>query len=461
MRGRTLGFAWTLAVVCGLNSGCATIGSGQPVHSDTHVGMGEQEEPSGDTVDVEQSGTALTLRSRKVCDVHETRDVSRTTTTPRENQSAWVDWTLGVGGVALAGAGVATMIDSGNVGTSDQNSRTYNPVGGTGAAVLGAGLIAIGAIGGAVALVDVFRANGSDESKTRVAVPGKELRRGVACKSPSPVPNIELVLLIPHARGELDERFALGKTSAEGTLRVDLERIISDEYYRATDAHLMRDATELKKIDLGPVKAVHEASAWNLLDKEDCAAPKRAYACTPVEEFLKKFPAGAHAAEARQLLDKARPTLKGIAERETWDEISRDACAKPTMDKLTEAEDACHALVTFADMYPESSHAAEARTTSAKGTPTVKRLRQQQEAAEKRREQQEVLAEKRREQQEAERQRQAELAEKRREQQQIENDKAALRTQCTAKCNVMCSRRVNPEMCLAGCIQLCVTQGNN
>ncbi|MBC7017904.1 hypothetical protein, partial [Salmonella enterica] len=83
-----------------------------------------------------------------------------------------VDWTLGLGGVALAGAGAATMIDSGNVGTTDQTSKTYNPVGGTGAVAVGAGLIALGAIGGTVAIVDVFRAGGSDESKARVSLPG-------------------------------------------------------------------------------------------------------------------------------------------------------------------------------------------------------------------------------------------------------------------------------------------------
>src|SRR5690606_25129429 len=105
--------------VLGANAACATIGAGQPVHSDVPVGTGEQEQPSGETVDVEQAGTTLTLRSRKLCDVRETREVARTTVTPRENRSAWVDWTIGIGGAALVGAGVATMMDSGNVASSD------------------------------------------------------------------------------------------------------------------------------------------------------------------------------------------------------------------------------------------------------------------------------------------------------------------------------------------------------
>lgn len=47
------------------------------MHSDAPIWTGEQEQPSGETVDVEQAGTSHTLRTRKLCDVHETREVTR------------------------------------------------------------------------------------------------------------------------------------------------------------------------------------------------------------------------------------------------------------------------------------------------------------------------------------------------------------------------------------------------
>jgi hypothetical protein len=427
------------AGVFSLTTGCATIGAGQPVHSDVPVGTGEQEQPSGETVDIEQSGTALTLRSRKLCDVHETREVTRTTTTPRENKSAWVDWTLGLGGAALAGAGAVTLIDSGNVASSDETSRTYNPVGGTGAVVLGAGLIAIGVAGGTVALVDVFRAGGADESKARVSLPGRELQRGVACKTPVPVASVELALLVPHARGEKDERVALGKTGSDGVLRVDLERVVSDEFVSAEKAYVVRDTTEVGKVDLAPVRAAHEASAWSKLDKEACAAPKKSDACAPVKVFMKKYPASAHVAEARLLVAKAQPTIETLEDAEAWAGTNADGCVRPAGRDIVGAENMCDQLQRYIDAYPNGKHVTEAKAAIAKGRPAIKRA--QDDAARVAREE--------------------EAAQKRREQQEAARQKAALQTECNAKCNVMCSRRVNPGMCVSGCVQLCVNQGGN
>lgn len=427
------------AGIFSLTTGCATIGVGQPVHSDVPVGTGEQEQPSGETVDIEQSGTALTLRSRKLCDVHETREVTRTTTTPRENKSAWVDWTLGIGGAALAGAGVATMVDSGNVGSSDQNSKTYNPVGSTGAIALGAGLIALGVTGGTVALVDVVRASGSDESKAKVNLPGRELRRGVACKASVPVADVELALLVPHARGEKDERVALGKTGSDGVLRVDLDRALSAELDGASKAFVMRGTTEVGKVDLAPVQAAHEASAWSTLDKAACAEPKKSDACAPVKAFMKKYPASAHVAEARLVVAKAQPTIETLEDAEAWAGTNADGCARPAGRDIVGAENMCDQLQRYIDAYPNGKHVTEAKAAIAKGRPAIKRA--QDDAARVAREE--------------------EAAQKRREQQEAARQKAALQTECNAKCNVMCSRRVNPEMCVSGCVQLCVNQGGN
>ena len=441
MRARLVNFARTFAAVgiVGANAACATIGAGQPAHSDVPVGTGEQEQPSGETVDVEQSGTALMLRGRKLCDVHETREVARTTTSPRENKSPWVDWTMGAGGLALAGAGVATLIDSGNVAGSDQTSRTYNPVGGTGAVALGAGLIALGIAGGTIAIVDVVRASGSDESKARVSLPGRELRHGVACKTPSPIADVELALLLARARGEQDERIPLGKTGSEGVLRVDLERVLPEELGAGPKVYVMREATEVGRVDLAPVYAAREATAYGRLDTEACAAPKRSDACKPLVVFLKQYPTGTHAAGVRQLLEKAHAAIESLEEKEAWEGIDTELCAKPPANGAESAEAACRNITDYVQRSPNGKHVVEAKAALAKGLPALKRL---QDAIK-------------------ERQRQAELAEKRREQQEAEKEKAALRSECNAKCNVMCSRRVNPAMCLSGCIELCLKQGAN
>lgn len=433
-------FGRTLAAsVFSLTTGCATIGSGQPVHSDVPVGTGEQEQPSGETVDVEQSGTTLTLRSRKLCDVHETRDVVRTTTTTRENKSAWTDWTLGVGGAALVGAGAVTLIDSGSVGNSDQTSKTYNPVGGTGAIALGAGLIALGVAGGTIAIVDAFRAGGSDESKARVTLPGRELRHGVACKTPVPVANVELALLLPRARGETDDRIALGKTGSDGVLRVDLGQELPDNLGSSAKAHVMRETSEVGTVDLLPVHGAREASAYRKLDRSACASPKKSVDCAPLVAFLRQYPKSAHAPEVRQILENAHSTLTALEDAEAWAETNADGCARPAGRDIVGAENMCDQLQRYIDAYPNGKHVAEAKAAIAKGRPAIKRA--QDDATRVAREE--------------------EAAQKRREQQEAEKARNALRASCNAKCNVMCSRRVNPGMCLSGCVELCVKQGEN
>lgn len=378
MRGRTLGLARmsTAVLFLSLNAACATIGPGQPVHSDVPVGTGEQEQSAGDTVDVEQSGTSLTIRARELCNVHETREVSRTTTTPRENKSAWVDWTLGVGGAALVGAGVVTLIDSGNVSPADEASRTYNPLGGTGAVVLGAGLIAVGAAAATVALVDVGRASGSDESKDRVSLPGRELRRGVACKNAVPVADVELALLLPGVRSEEDERIALGTTGSDGVLRVDLERVVSDEFDGAEKAYVMREAVEVGNVDLTPVQAAHEASGWSKLDKAACAEPKKSDACAPVKAFLKKYPASTHATEGRLLVAKAQPAIEALEDDETWAGLDVDGCARPAWRDIEGADLLCDRVQQYVDAHPNGKHVAEAKAALAKGRPEIRRGRE-------------------------------------------------------------------------------------
>lgn len=434
---------WMAALVVtlsgSLNAGCATIGAGRPVHSDVPVGTGEQELPSGETVDIEQSGTNLTLRSRKLCDVHETREVTRTTTTPRENRSAWVDWTLGVGGVALAGAGAVTLIDSGSVGNSDQTSKSYNPVGSTGAIALGAGLIALGVAGGTIAIVDVVRAGGSDESTARVSLPGRELRHGVACKTSVPVADVELALHLPRAHGEKDDRIALGKTSSGGILRVDLDRALPEDLGGGAKAHVMREGSEVGTVDLLPVHGAREASAYGRLDKPACASPKKTADCTPLIAFLRRYPKSEHVTEVRQILENAHATLMALEDAEAWAETNADGCARPAGRDIVGAENMCDQVQRYVDSFPGGKHVAEAKAAIAKGRPAIKQHYADQARVA----------------------REAEAAEKRREQQEAEQARQALRADCSAKCNVMCSRRVNPEMCLSGCIQLCVKQGEN
>ncbi len=428
--------ACTALGAAALTTGCATIGAGPSAHADTVLGVAEIERADvADTVSVEQSGVMLQVRAHALCVVEESKQVSRVTTTERKNQSAWLDWLLLGGGVAAAGGGTAILIDSSNVHATDETGRTYNPVGNGTATAVGIGLIAVGAAALVVPAVDAVRAGKTDEKTEHLAVGGHELRRATPCKTPIPRPGVDLALRVDG------QSIPLGKTDEAGLLRVDLDRVMAPDakLQRNAKAHVMRGDKEIDRVDLASLVKAREESAWSRIDRGACATPQASNACDPVELFIKGYPDGAHATEARLLLEKARPALAVATEREVWSATNVDGCARPAGRDVVGAELLCQELQRYVESFPSGKHVAEAKAALAKGLPLIKQFQD----AERRRE------------------REDELAQKRREQQEAEKEKAALRTQCNAKCNVMCSRRANPAMCLSGCIQLCVTQGGN
>lgn len=420
--------------------GCATVGYGDARNHDVVLKRGRQEVPreQGAVARVAQDGAELTVEVARACDVRETSTVRRTARRDRVNASPAVDWVFGVAGVTAIGVGVGVLADASKVAPHDQSSRQYNPVGPGNARLVGAGLIAAGVALGSVAVVDLVRTSGEEQETSVVEVPGDTIKRGVACKR-RPLVGVPVSL----ALGGDGTPIPLGRTDDQGDLTVDLDDALEgDALVGATgEAAVLVAGAKAGAVSLGPVRVALEAADWKGLYKEGCSNPHAVDACKPVEDFLRKYPGGKHAEDARRVLREAAPAIQHIRDEKAWSGVAPDACSKPR--DLTQVEAACAAVRQYLDGFPNGEHAEAARAALKSGEPLVARQRRKAE--------QEAAREQAREQRE---EKAAEAKEKAEEAAAARKLKACVQRKCTAICSVRCPYSTS---CRSGCIELCVS----
>lgn len=418
------------------STGCASIGVLPGQVNDRPLRSVEEEkvQPDGAHVGLTQAGTELSMVVSHSCELFESPVVERTTRTESTNNSAALDWALFGTGVAAAGLGMYTTFDSSGVYGTSTNSRTYNPIGPTGAAVIGIGSIALGVALLVIPVVDVVRANRETVERAEVTTQGKVIRRDFACT------------LAPfnHAAvsGRLgDKAFALGTANADGKLDVDLDSAIDPQWAVPTPPARLRIVAEgiaAGEADLAPLFQVREMRAWEQSSPDRCLAPKTADGCDLVKLFIARYPAGPHAADARRVLDDSSPQIHRLADDADWRSHADDVqnCASKKLDDPAEVEGACSGVQSYITSFAGGQHSAEAQTVITKGSARVTALR--------------AAAERRQKAEEAEEARKA-AAEAALRKAQVEED-------CKNKCFVICSRTLDPMLCLAGCGPRCIKQ---
>ena len=103
---------WVAGWLCWALAGCATIGpKADPRVEDRPLRADKAEVPraTGWHADLEQDGSRISVAAVRACDVVTRPVVKRTTTTHYENQGL-SSWVPAGAGLALAGAGVATLL---------------------------------------------------------------------------------------------------------------------------------------------------------------------------------------------------------------------------------------------------------------------------------------------------------------------------------------------------------------
>lgn len=426
-----------LAALAAFLPACATVGLSEARNEDVPLKRGRQEVPreTGAVARVSQTGATLTVAVARVCDVRETRTVRRTARRERVNSTPAVDWVFGGLGVAAVGAGAGVYLDASNVHPKDDASRQYNPVGPDTARIIGGGLVVAGAALASVAVVDLVRTSGEEMETSVVELPGETVDRGVPCKG-RPLVGVEVALGLGD-----DGPAVVGRTDDGGKLTVKLEGLLRDRTLTGEKAPVLVGGKRAGEISLAPLRLALEGAAWKDLYKEGCASPRSLDACDAVEGFLRRFPDGKHAQDARVLLAEAAPALQRRRDEAAWKEVDADACAKPK--DLPLVETACAAVRKYLDEFPSGEHADAARAALRNGEPLAAKYRRKLER------------EAQREAEEEERKRKAEeRKQKAEEAKAARKHKACVRRKCDAICSVKCPYS---NSCRKGCIELCTS----
>lgn len=367
--------------LAGTQLACAEIGLRDPrtqerVLSTTteHVPVSGHAAGSVDALD----GTTLTVRASKVCDAVMRSEVGTTTVQDRYNTDPTTTWAYGLGGIAAAAAGTAILVDSGNVYPDDETSRTYNPTGPTKAVAWGTALTATGIALGTIAVVDVLRAQGTETTRTISHRDGDPESRG-------PCPNAPLAgAAVTGRASSTGETYRLGDTGPDGRLSVDLDALLPQEFdWSDRRLDVLIDAEPIGHVDLSTVFERRENAAWTALPLAECRNPTTSTSCDSVQRFLDTYPNGPHSAEGAALLKEMSPALSSLGDKESWLSSQSEDCRGGTFETPEEGEQSCRPYREYLKAYPGGAHAGEARKILEAAEKRLSQLRREREAAEK------------------------------------------------------------------------------
>lgn len=329
---------------------CAPVGLGPPKTLDAPLSQRTGEVPYGlgTVATLEQQGPLVKVSAFRRCKLVEQTVMRRTVTRDRVNLAPELDWALGATGAALAVSGVVVLVDSGSVYESNIDSRTYNPVGPSNARVIGGTLVAAGLGLAAIALVDQGRASGFQQHTEAIAVDGKTLNDRVPC-SQSVIAEADVAL----AFGAAEPTF-VGRTGKNGVLTFEPDAFVPPATELGADGKLtiLVDEAPVGELSTAALYAQREARAYAELDAKLCTEPASVDACAGWQHFLARYPAGGHAAAARDVLVAAEPRLVALRDKATWAKVEQQIPLCKAAKTLVTLDAACKPLRDYQATYP-------------------------------------------------------------------------------------------------------------
>jgi hypothetical protein len=98
-----------------------------------------------------------------------------------------------------------------------------------------------------------------------------------------------------------------------------------------------------------------EDDLWKAGNVEGCKKPTTATACDGVKAYLEKYPTGKHAAEARAAMQEGETAAAAGKEEDVWKAAMVDQCKKPTKSYD------CKGVEDYVAKYPTGAHVAEGK----------------------------------------------------------------------------------------------------
>jgi hypothetical protein len=105
-----------------------------------------------------------------------------------------------------------------------------------------------------------------------------------------------------------------------------------------------------------PARDPRDDAMWFAIDTVRCKIPARVEACIPVRNYLQRYPSGAHAQEASDVLAAAEPALEKLQKDEVaWQKSNHYECAS------RRTSDACVGVEAYDMQFASGLHSDEAR----------------------------------------------------------------------------------------------------
>jgi hypothetical protein len=317
--------------------GCATIQPGPPTVERRHISTRTQtQKVTGQPkAQVVQDGTTATFRVFQACTLFE-REVETVEVVQRselENRTPAVDQTAAVIGGVLMGVGIYGIADANAIASRSEDSSLSDPdkVRQASALTLGVGAALL-----SIAVVDVVRASGSEETTSRQEVPGHLTSTGDACPD-VPAPGLKISAIIRR------RRVPLGTTDDKGLLSLNLLEVLpptgTDDLKIRT---ILEGGREIGTLDVVPLAKEWELMSWNRA-KDAVCQDSADEGCATLESFVQAFPSGDHAPSARKTLASA-----------IWRRVSVAEC-------MYSSDPGCDDLRRFASTFADCPQAEDAK----------------------------------------------------------------------------------------------------
>ena len=336
------------------SGGCARMGVGPAVVTDVPKGVEHRSIRNGSSDGiVNQDGLHVSVRVAEHCNVLRIDKIERTTIREHQNLTPQNDWWAGIGGTVLIAAGAVAIAKPATLQPKD-GSASLEDVRGTGYVMVG-----LGALLAAVPVIDYVRVHREAEHKVeRVEEPGPLVQRDVRCGVPAE--GTELTSRDPKGR-----TISLGRTDRRGVVTANLDDVVPTAWAFSKDARLgvYLDDKALGELALTELYAHREAAAWQLAESNACRTSLDATACDAQAAYVRQFPDGPHAAEARQWIEDASARRRVAADDAAWAQLDTRACRTPAKNDPTIIEAACAPIEQYLAEHPDGLHAETARET--------------------------------------------------------------------------------------------------
>jgi hypothetical protein len=431
-------------VTAGGVTGCAHITLGPPVVTEKPIDTKRVAipEPNGFVGSADLSGSDLDVNAKPACDLVDQTTVEETTTREKHNLNKAADWWIIAGSVASF-AGGAAFIYEGTTTTSSSTmpmmpTGTMNGSGSTPSPGTyyagGVALVGLGALLATVAIYDAAKSAGSEKTVRLVKRDGEPVQKAIACPG--------LATSGASVTVHLSDKDAvnLGTLGAQ-PFRLDLDHALADHPTLPRFVPVFVGSSEVGKVNTSPIMKAREERDWAGLPRAGCSNPTTPSSCGPIESFIVTYPEGAHVADAKAIVEAARPAVSKLAEATAYKSLDLSGClgrVPPTHVPDPDTMDiACGGLQAFLDTYPSGAHAKEVADVQKTGRAQAAAMRERQAV-------------------QAAAQQKAAQAAQRGAQAAADAKAAAEREQfCTNACLVRCSSSVNESSCFVGCVGLC------